>query len=134
MRSVMSTLINVVFDASKVSRFPIHCHYAGQIWAQSAFIYLDLRDGELGADFNPAIGGGICELKWHNIVLTFYIPPKSHRDKVAGWIDQYLDDFQAIYDGSCVEHDGSNFVGVLNDEATEVYNRIRSDDEKLVVC
>lgn len=116
--------LNIVFNAAEINeRFPVFCKYPGQFQAQPAFIYLDLRDGECGADYNAAISGTPAD-QWHDIVLTFKIPAELTADQIETIINDNADKFQTILNGAAVEWDGSNNRGVLNDDARAAFDSL----------
>ncbi len=120
--------LNITFkNDENTPRFPIHCQYGGQYSPQPAYIFLDLRNGECGADYNGEIGSTPV-LQWHGIILTFEINAGLTADTIEQLIEDSKADFQAILDGSSVDWDGNNNVGVLNESARSIYNQINESE------
>ena len=46
---------------------PLYHHYDGQFEAQTAYVELDLRDGELRADWDAEVGNGVPADVWHGL-------------------------------------------------------------------
>jgi hypothetical protein len=119
------TTLNILFNASeKTERFPVYCKYPGQFNAQPAFITLDLEDGDIDADYTSEIGNAVPARVWHGIVIRFAINPQSTADQIEQIINDNAEAFQQILDGADVVWDGNNYVGKLNAEAQEVYERL----------
>lgn len=119
----MTKQLNVTFDASTSPRFPVYFKYSGQFHPQPAYIYLDLRDGECGADYNGEIGS-IPTTQWLDQVLCFKINPETRADDIADLIEKHSEDFQAILDDSSIEWDGNNNRGVFGEKATEILKKL----------
>ena len=118
------TTLNITFKNNvDTPRFPVHCQYGGQHQPQPAYIYLDLRDGDCGADYNGEMGSTPC-LQWHNIFLTFPISAETMADQIEELINSNADKFQAILDDSEIEWDGNNNVGKFGETATEILTEL----------
>lgn len=96
----------------------LHRHYPNELNAQPCHLELDLRDGELTADYNPEIGNSVPSTVWHGIVRRWGIPCIT-----ATAANQLMHDLaplaQRILDGASVEWDGNNNVGRLTDDAAQ---------------
>jgi hypothetical protein len=119
----MATL-NILFNASEKSQFPVYCKYPQQCEPQPAFITLNLENGDLDADYSGEIGNAVTSRVWHNIVLRFAINPESTADQVEKIINDNSEAFQKILDGSEVVWDGNNNVGRLNEEAKAIREQL----------
>jgi hypothetical protein len=117
------TTLDIIFNAENTTRFPVYCQYGGQHQPQSAYLYLDLRDGECGADYNGEMGS-IPIVQWQKIVLTFPIAAETRGDDIQALLEKHSDDFQAILNGSTIEWDGSNNVGTFNDNAKVILEKL----------
>ena len=125
------TTINNTFKADmENARFPVYCLYEGQSRPQPSYVTLDLRDGELTARYNGEIGGTPSD-QWHNLVITFPIPAATSAEKIAQLLEQYADDFQAIFDNSESRWDGNNMRGFMNDTASKIYDKITMSGQSL---
>ena len=61
---------------------PLYVKYPGQAQPQRAFVYLDLRTGEAGADWDPEIGNSVPADVWHGDVLRWPISPSLTADEI----------------------------------------------------
>ena len=111
------TTLNIVFDPSTTGRFPAYCKYDGQFQPQPAYIYLDLRDGECGIDYNADIGNAKPAEYWHGIVRTFPVNPRTPADELLALINDNAETFQRLLDAGSVEWDGNNYAGRVSDES-----------------
>ena len=87
---------------------------------QPAYITLNLRTGEVDADYSGEIGNGVPADVWHGLVIRFPLSSEATGGTIENMIDNNLSIFQEILDGSEVVWDGSNHVGKLTDEAREI--------------
>ena len=101
-------------------RFPVYCKYPQQCNPQPAYITLNLRTGEVDADYSGEIGNGVPADVWHGLVIRFPLSSEATGGTIENMIDNNLSIFQEILDGSEVVWDGSNHVGKLTDEAREI--------------
>lgn len=101
-------------------RFPVYCKYPQQFRPQPAYITLDIRTGEIDADYSGEIGGGMSFDVFHNIVIRAPINPETTADQITEIINDNLDLFQKILDASEVVWDGSNYVGRTDYELYEL--------------
>lgn len=118
------TTLNITFtNDENTDRFPIYCKYGGQHQAQPAYLFLDLRNGDCGADYNGEMGSTPVT-HWHNIVLTFAIDSATTASNIESLIEARKEDFQAILDDSEIEWDGNNNVGKFGDKAKCILERL----------
>lgn len=115
--------LNVLFDDSESEFLPVFKRYGGQQSPQPAYIFLDIRDGSIGADYNGEIGSTPI-IQWNNIILTFPIFPTSTSEQITQIIEDKKELFQTVLDGSSIEWDGSNSVGVFDDSAKEALDKL----------
>lgn len=54
---------------------PLYCLYDGQTEEQPAYLCLDLRTGELSADYSGEIGNGCSFDVYHGVVRRYSLPP-----------------------------------------------------------
>jgi len=87
-------------------------HYSSQSKPQDAYISLDLRDGNFTADVNREIGNAEPMDVWHGVVVRWYMPPlmAATANRLMGKIAPLA---QRMLDGSEIEWDGSNYIGVM---------------------
>jgi hypothetical protein len=116
------TTLNIVSTAN-TSRFPVYCKYSGQYSAQPAYIYLDLRNGECGADYNSQTGSTPFS-HWLNNVLIFPINAQTRGSEIIQIIEDRKEDFQAILDDSSIEWDGNNNVGKFGDNSKVLLRKL----------
>lgn len=118
------TTLNITFKNDDTTpRFPVYHKYGGQFQPQPAYIFLDLRDGECGADYNGEMGS-VPVVQWHNIVLTFPISAETKADQIEQIINDNAEKFQAILDDSEVVWDGSNNVGSFGEKTTALLSEL----------
>ena len=104
-------------------QFVLYCHYRGQTQIQPCFIELDLEDGTLSADYDGEIGGAVPFSVWHRRAIRWGIPLMT-ADAVNGLMETILPLAQRVFDGAEIEWDGSNLVGVYNDDADAAIEEI----------
>ncbi|MCX4451625.1 hypothetical protein [Streptomyces sp. NBC_01789] len=97
-------------------------HYDGQSEAQAAYIELDLRDGQLLADYNGEIGNGVpfsvyhgFQRRWSIPVLTADAANRIMRE-IAPLAARMLADWEEVWDGN-------NHIARLGEDA------LAADDE-----
>ena len=119
----MATL-TIHFDHKTSNRFPVYRQYPGQYFPQPAYLELDIRTGDLDANFSSDIGGGVPATVWHNLVLRFTISNTAHKDDIAKFIADCADDFQTVLDGAEVQWNGNNLVGMFTKAAQSTIDRV----------
>lgn len=105
---------------------PLYFSYPGQCNLQPAYIeYTGHGDGDadivLVADYSGEIGGGIPANVNTGVVRRWSVPPQVARWALINLIedDEFLGLLDRLHAGFSVEHDGSNWVGELTDDAAE---------------
>lgn len=126
------TTLNIKFDVSTATRFPVYAQFGGQCMPQPAFLELDIRDGSLTADYSGEVGNGVPGAVWHGRILRFKLMPETTADQIERIINDNVELFQKILDGSEDVWNGSNWVGKFSDEATNIIEQINQQD--LFVC
>lgn len=135
------TTLNVNFDHENASNFPVYCKYDGQFEPQYAYLALDIRTGELSADYNGNIGGGCTFDEFHNLVLRFTLPAMAHKDFIAEQIDENSTLFQKVLNGADVVWNDSNWVGSFDESARKALDKLEDnfehrqsyDDERYII-
>lgn len=112
-------------------------HYDGETYAQSCHIELDLRDGELTADYDGEIGNAVPMTVWHGIVRRWGIPCLT-AEAANTLMREIAPLAQRVLDGASIEWDGNNNVGRLTDDAQaaeeELLGLLAGDVELTTVC
>jgi len=103
----------------------LFCHYSGQSGPQPVFLCLDCDDGEVSGAYWANIGVGQSWRAFHNRDIEWKIPA-FRVDAFRRFVDSLRDDLQAVFDGSTVEWNGSNYVGRLDDDAIDAADRIEA--------
>ncbi|MEU7480570.1 hypothetical protein AB0A63_31645 [Lentzea sp. NPDC042327] len=114
----------------------LYRHYQGELYVQSCHLELDLRDGELSADYDGEIGNAIPMSVHHGIVRRWGIPCVTAKSA-----NELMRDIaplaQRVLDGATIEWDGNNNVGVLTDDAAdaeeEIIGRLQGDLDGLTL-
>lgn len=119
---VVTTQIQLLDEADPTA---IYRHYQGEQSPQPCHIELDLRDGELSADYDAEIGNAVPMSVWHGIVRRWGIPCVT-----AESANQLMRDIaplaQRVLDGATIEWDGNNNVGVLTVDAQAAEEELSS--------
>lgn len=127
--------ISVVFKSSEHT--PVFLHYSNQTEAQPAYITLDLNNGNVDATASGEIGNGMPAEVWRGVIRRYPLRSDLTLEQVNDCINDVADTLRTIYAGSSVEHDGSNWVGRLNEDAESAEESlpelIGSDMESLVI-
>lgn len=117
--------VTKIFRSEK--RFPLFCHYRGQISPQSAYITLDLDTGAVDAEVNGEIGNSISWSVFNGVVLRFEMQNDLHTDDVHTVIDDLMPTLQKILDESEILWDGNNWKGVLTERGQELVSDLDYD-------
>lgn len=96
----------------------IYHWYSREPAPQPAFIELDLRSGELSADYDAEVSRAVPESVFHHRVLRFTIPLLPP-DAVNELLDEASPVAQRILNGAVVGWNGNNEVGTLDQDAQE---------------
>lgn len=111
---------------------PVFCHYAGQLQPQPAFVQVD-EDGRVWAGYYPDIGNAVPMSVWHRQDLRIDINPELS----SGEIECFLLDtkiqalIERLVEGHDTEWDGSNWVGVLTEDAQAALDALTFAAEEL---
>lgn len=101
----------------------VYRHYAGTLRPQAAYVYLDLRNGECGAECNreksPVPSEQIFDLK-----LVFPICASTEQCKISELIERHSADFQSILDDTEIVSAGSDRVGKFGADASKILHRL----------
>lgn len=116
-------MINIKIDLSEIrsESAPLYCKYDLQINPQPAFIELDLETGNVTADYSGEIGGGVPVSVWNGIWRRYSVPAYISGECLAEILEdeEVVALLNRIHEGSDVEWNGNNYVGVLNDDAQD---------------
>ena len=118
----------VVFNSD--ATFPLYCMYGGQYRPQPAYIELNIRTGEIDADYSGEVGSAIpCDV-WHQCRIWFYVNEELTSDNIKTIISDQKQAFDHLYSVSDVDWDGSNWRGGPSDESgldREDWNELVND-------
>jgi hypothetical protein len=118
-RSAMEKSITVKND-NLTGKTPVFFKYPRQFQAQPAFIELDCRrNGELSADYTGEIGNAVPVYLWNRLAVRWSIEPETTGESLERLFsdEKFLNICQTIVDGFEEKWNGSNFVGVYNEDA-----------------
>lgn len=113
--------MNFVCDIDQLAQAicPLYCRYTGQFEPQPAYISIDLRDGEIEADYCSMTGGAYPTSVGAGLVRRYRINAYAAGSALAELLRS--DEFQAltgrIIAGGSAEWDDCNMVGRLNSDA-----------------
>lgn len=110
------------------SRFPVYCHYDGQFEPQPAYILLDIRSGEVNADYDTTINSGLPVCVWNNLELRFFINPYTIASEIMDLINENMDNFQAILDGSEIVWGGNEYIGMFDEDAQKIIEKFNVEN------
>ena len=96
---------------------PLYHHYDGQFEAQTAYVELDLRDGELRADWDAEVGNGVPADVWHGLRRRYGIINILTTEEINTLLTELAPIAQRIVDGTCVHNDGLQDRPVLSEQA-----------------
>ncbi|WP_305845313.1 hypothetical protein [Photobacterium leiognathi] len=107
--------ITVIFNNTEKDELPLYVEVAGQE-PQNAFITLDLRNGEVDADYQALGDSGVPTSVHNSVVLRFNIVPEITGDSISKIIAHFEDRLQSIYAKSQVKLIPFNdFIGCAAD-------------------
>lgn len=112
----MTIQAHSVFASDKL--FPVYSKYPHEPNPQRAFIILDIRTGEVDADYTGELGNAVPADVYHRQVLRFSINPMSTTDQINKMLNEHQAIFQAILAGAEVVWDGCNYAGRFTQDAT----------------
>jgi len=117
----------------KITKSEEHLYhkYPTQMQPQSTYIELDPDAETLRATWNGEIGNAVPFSVWHGTIRRYSLPSSELKTEAIGWfLDEIAPYAQRVCDGYSEEWDGSNYVGIINDDARdaeEVIYRILDD-------
>ena len=129
----MNSDITIVTNNIEGFLAPLYHKYDGQWNAQTAYIEVDTEERTVTADCNPEIGNGVPERVFNGIVIRINVPNNVDGDSLASFMNENASAFEFICDSIDVEWDGSDNVGVVNDEeaVNKVIYSLEQDAEEL---
>ena len=95
--------ITVIFINNSTSDLPLYAQYPDQLAPQDAFITLDLRDGEIDADYCSGRSNGVSMEVWGNVVIRFPINSCLTANSILNIINVFKDELEALYNESDTE-------------------------------
>lgn len=98
-------------------QFPLYCKYQNQYDPQKSYITLNIENGEIDAYYSSVVGS--CEMPesvFHDRILRFPIDSNIRAEKINELIEDNINTFQLILNGSTVKWDGNNFTGRFNEK------------------
>ena len=95
---------------------PYELYWAVDEREQDCMIELDLETGQLDASYNTEIGNAVPSRVWHGVVRRYPLPCLSSQGANRA-MEAIRILAQRVLDGSDVVWDGSNWVGIINDDA-----------------
>jgi hypothetical protein len=101
---------------------PAYRQYPGQLQPQPGYIELD--GNSVTADYSGEIGNAVPADVWHNRRLRWYINGAMAGSDINNLIDEITPLLEIVHAGHDEDWDGSNWVGVLTDEAQEASEQI----------
>lgn len=110
----------------------LHCHYQGELQAQSVYVALDLETGALYANYDSVIGNGVPgevhdgRVRRYTLGAGPYgrepvIPTPEGANRL---LEQIKPLAQRVLDGASIEWNGNNMVGVLTADAQQAEEEI----------
>lgn len=125
--------VTVIFKNDSTNSLPLYTQYPGELAPQDAFITLDLRNGEIDADYTSGTGNGVPIDVWNSVVIRFLIDPCITDDSILRVINAFKDELEAFYNESDAEINfNGNEVGIPLDGDTETWqDKIRSLKETI---
>ena len=100
--------VNVIFTGESTDSLPVYAFYAGQYKPQESYITLDLRNGEIDADYSSEMSNSVPFTVFNNVVIRFPIDPCVTGESILAVIDMYKIQLQDFYNESDTE---LNFQG-----------------------
>lgn len=101
----------------------LHQKFRGQNAPQPVYVELDLGTGDLSAYVSPEIGNGVPERVYHRRAIRWTIPVLTPKACNA-LLFEIAPHAGILLDGSAIEWDGSNHVGILDDDAQDAVQTI----------
>ncbi len=105
---------------------PLYEKYMCQYKPQDAYVQI-YDDGDIEYASDSEIGGGLPADVVHKVHVRIYgISPYLSRHGVHQLHNEIKDRLDDIIAGHSVEHDGSNYVGILTDDAADAVESIEA--------
>lgn len=104
--------------------FPAYNQRDGQYTTDRAYIYLDLKDGEINVDYSES--NHMSSDEFNGTLLTFGIDSALANSEIQELITDISDDLQAIFDGSDTEWVDGNWKATLSDAANDAIERVEA--------
>jgi len=95
--------IDTSFTADN-QRFPLYCQYPNQCQPQRAFVYLNVKTGEVWTD-TESFGGGIPSVYFDGTALRWAVKPDIHNDVLLELLNDNIDMFQTIVDDYAADYE-----------------------------
>jgi hypothetical protein len=111
----------------------LYWHYDGQTSPQPTHLVLDLRDGELTADYDPEVGNGHPMSVEHRLVLWFTLPGVYTAAAYNALLEEAKPLAERILAGASIKWDGNNHRGYLTTD-TEPTDAEVAEDELTKLC
>ena len=107
--------VNVIFNDEPSDMLPLYFMYQDHT-PQAAYITLDLRGGEIDADYSISTGSGVPVSVWNDVVIRFPVDPCLTCESVINVINEYKDELQAFYNESDteIEFNGNEVGGPID--------------------
>lgn len=104
---------------------PVFLKYENRSSPQSSFIFLDCN-GTVFADFIPGPEGSISDDIYFQRILSWQIPSTISGNELDSLISKIKPLLEMIFQGFSIDKRTENYIGVLNEDARFVSNRIDS--------
>lgn len=116
-----------VFESDE--QFPVYLKYEQEFNPQPAYLTLDIRNGEVDADYNGNIGGGCSPDEFHGLVRRYYIPAMTTNHQIENLIESLEPHFIRVLMMTEEVWDGNNYVcgpadGFDNEDISTIDNAI----------
>ena len=98
--------------------------YPNQITQQELFMDI-FQNGTIEVDVNGEIGNSVPSKVYHGEILRLHIPSHMNGKDVKGFYRDNKHFFATVLKGFSSEWNGSNFIGVLTDEASQAIESLR---------
>lgn len=97
--------------------------FRGQNAPQPVYVELDLETGDLSAYASPEIGNGMPKRVYHRRAIRWTVPVLTP-EACNALLFEIEPHAGILLDGSAIEWDGSNHVGILDDDAQDAVQTI----------
>lgn len=103
---------------------PTQCQYAGQNQRQP--VVVDIEPDLIRVHYNAELGNAVPVAVWNGTVQRLTLGPLP-RYVVKAWLTVHRDDLRKIAAGLSDHWDGSNMVGDLTEDATELLESLEDE-------